>query len=83
MVGAAVLACNLFGEGVRAAIDPFGARRLSPRTLGLLGRGLAAVSLVGVTGFGALTLRSSEIPFEEGLRRAHEAAVRVEPQSAG
>ena len=81
VVGAAVLACNLFGEGVRAAIDPFGARRLSPRTLGALGRGLAALTLVGVTGLGVVSVRSGEISFDEGVRRAREAAVRVEPRA--
>lgn len=79
IVGAAILAFNLCGEGVRAALDPFGPRRLAPRTLDIFGRAALAAILVGVTGFGVLTLRSSQLSFEEGLTRAQQAATRVEP----
>ncbi len=81
VVGAAVLAFNLFGEGVRAAIDPFGPRRLAPRTLDALGRGALALLLVGVAGFGVVSLRSGAISLEDGLGRAREAAARVEPRA--
>lgn len=81
VVGLAVLACNLLGEGIRGAIDPFGPRRLAPQTLDALGRVSLAALLIGVTGFGVATLRSPDISFDEGLRRAREAATRVEPRA--
>ncbi|MDP9371035.1 MAG: hypothetical protein M3Q65_00960, partial [Chloroflexota bacterium] len=47
--------------------------------LGVLGRLSLAALLLGATGFGVMTLRSTEISFEEGLTRARAAAARVEP----
>lgn len=82
VVGAAVLACNLCGEGLRAAIDPFGARRLSPRALGALGRGLAALALLEALGFSVAGLREGELSVEEGERLARAAAARSEPGAA-
>lgn len=81
VVGAAAVGFNLFGEGLRAAIDPFGRHRLSPRTLGALARGFGAVVFVGALGFGWTTLRSLELSIEDGARLAHEAAARVSPGS--
>lgn len=81
VVVAAVFAFNLFGEGLRAASDPFGARRLSPRTLGALGRGLGALALVGIVGYGVVTARSGEISFTDAMRQAREAAARMQPNA--
>ena len=79
VVVAAVFAFNLFGEGLRAASDPFGAKRLSPRTLGALSRGLGALALVGIVGYGIVTARSGEITFTDAMRQAREAAARLQP----
>jgi len=79
VVVCAVFAFNLFGEGLRAASDPFGAKRLSPRTLGALGRGLGALALVGIVGYGIVTARSGEISFADAMRQARESAARVQP----
>lgn len=81
IVVAAVFAFNLLGEGLRAASDPFGAKRLSPRALGALGRGLGALALVGVVGYGIVTVRSGEIGFADAMRQAREAAARVQPRA--
>ncbi|HET8567530.1 MAG TPA: ABC transporter permease [Candidatus Limnocylindria bacterium] len=81
VVVAAVFAFNLFGEGLRSASDPFGAKRLSPRTLGALGRVLAALALVGVVGYGVASARSTEIAFPDAMRAAREAAARVDPKA--
>ena len=81
VVVAAVFAFNLLGEGLRAASDPFGAKRLSPRALGVLGRGLGALAIVGVLGYGIVTARSTEIGFTDALRQAREAAARVQPRA--
>lgn len=81
VVVAAVFAFNLLGEGLRAASDPFGPKRLSPRALGALGRSLGALALVGVLGYGIVTARSSEIGFTDALRQAREAAARVQPRA--
>lgn len=80
VVAAAVFAFNLLGEGVRAASDPFSSLSLSPRALGALGRGLAALTLVSATAFGAIAVRSTEISLEAGMRLAREAAARVAPE---
>ena len=79
VVVCAVFAFNLFGEGLRAASDPFGAKRLSPRTLGTLGRGLGALALVGIVGYGVVTARSGEISFTDAMRQSREAAARIQP----
>lgn len=81
VVVAAVFAFNLFGEGLRAASDPFGTKRLSPRALGALGRGLGALALVGIVGYGIVTARSGEIAFSDAMRQAREAAARVQPKA--
>src|SRR5204862_7535847 len=47
VVAAVVFAFNLLGEGARAATDPFSSLSLSPRAVGVLGRSLAVVALVG------------------------------------
>lgn len=81
VVVAAVFAFNLFGEGLRAASDPFGQKRLSPRTLGALSRGLGALALVGIVGYGVVTVRSGEISFTDAMRQAREAAARLQPSA--
>ena len=81
VVVAAVFAFNLFGEGLRAASDPFGAKRLSPRALGGLARGLGALALVGIVGYGVITLRSGEIAFTDAMRQAREAAAWLQPSA--
>ena len=81
VVVAAVFAFNLFGEGLRAASDPFGEKRLSPRALGGLARGLGALALVGIVGYGVITLRSGEIAFTDAMRQAREAAARLQPSA--
>jgi len=79
VVVCAVFAFNLFGEGLRAVSDPFGAKRLSPRTLGALSRGLGGLALVGIVGYGIVTARSGEISFTDAMRQARESAARVQP----
>ncbi|HKY51562.1 MAG TPA: ABC transporter permease subunit, partial [Candidatus Limnocylindria bacterium] len=79
VVAAAVFAFNLLGEGARAATDPFSATSLSPRGVGLLGRGLLGLALVGGLFFGVAQARSTEVSFDEALRLAREAVQRVEP----
>lgn len=79
VVVAAVFAFNLFGEGLRSASDPFGGKRLSPRTLGALARGLGALALVGIIGYGIVTARSGEISFDDAMHRSREAAARLQP----
>lgn len=81
VVVGAVLAFNLFAEGLRSASDPFSRFRLSPRALGGIGRALAAGALVSLTVFGYLTLRSTTISFEDGLVQARAAAERLQPGS--
>lgn len=77
----AVFAFNLFGEGLRAASDPFGAKRLSPRALGALARTLAVLALAGTLGYGVATARSTELSFTDALRQARETAARVQPRA--
>ncbi|HEX4743803.1 MAG TPA: ABC transporter permease [Candidatus Limnocylindria bacterium] len=79
VVVCAVFAFNLFGEGLRSASDPFGPKRLSPRTLGAVGRGLGALALVGIVGYGVVTARSGEISFTDAMRQSREAAQRLQP----
>jgi peptide/nickel transport system permease protein len=79
VVAAAVFVFNLLGEGVRAAADPFSPLSLSPRTLGAVGRGLAAFALVCATFFGVVEARSTELSFEDAMAQARAAAQRVEP----
>lgn len=81
VVVAAVTAFNLLGEGLRAASDPFGPKRLSPRALGVIGRSLGTLALVGVVGYGVVTAGSGEITFSDALRQAREAAARVQPRA--
>ena len=79
VVVSAVLAFNLFAEGLRAATDPFGVRRLSPRTLGRIARVAFAGLLVGVVGLGYTSATSTQLSFDDGARTAREAAARVLP----
>ena len=79
VVVSAVLAFNLFAEGLRAATDPFGMRRLSPRTLGRIARVAFAGLLVGVVGLGYASATSTQLSFDDGARTAREAAARVLP----
>jgi peptide/nickel transport system permease protein len=81
VVASSVLAFSLFAEGLRAASDPFGRYRLSPRTLGALARGFAAAALIAGTAFGYLAVRSTSVSFGDGLRIAKESAERVLPGS--
>lgn len=81
VVVGAVLAFNLFAEGLRSASDPFSRFRLSPSALGGIGRALAAGALVALTVFGYLTVRSTTITFDDGLVQARAAAERVQPGS--
>lgn len=81
VVIAAVLAFNLFAEGLRAAADPFGAHRVSPRVLGGVARTFAAGALISAVAFGYVAASSGSLSFDEGLRRAEEAAERVLPGS--
>jgi peptide/nickel transport system permease protein len=79
VVAAAVFAFNLLGEGARAATDPFSSTSLSPRGVGLLGRGLLGLAIVGGLFFGVAQARSTEVSFDDALRLAREAVERVEP----
>ena len=82
VVVGAVFAFNLFGEGVRAALDPHSNSVLSPRGLGWAARGLSAIVLVGVSGFTLSSLTSARgMSYEDGLARAREAAERERPGS--
>ncbi|MEX2047211.1 MAG: ABC transporter permease subunit [Chloroflexota bacterium] len=82
VVVSAVLAFNLFAEGLRTASDPFSRNRLSPRTLGAMARTLAAGGLIAAVAFAYVANSSTHISYDEGLRRAREAADRVLPGSA-
>lgn len=79
VVASAVFAFNLFGEGIREAIDPFSPRRLHPRLLGGLWRGTVALGLVGLVAFGGLTLRSAAPSFADALSGARGAVARELP----
>jgi hypothetical protein len=79
VVAAAVFAFNLLGEGARAATDPFSSTSLSPRGVGLLGRGILGLAILGGLFFGVAQARSTEVSFDEALRLAREAVERVEP----
>lgn len=79
VVAAAVFAFNLLGEGARAATDPFSSTSLSPRGVGLLGRGMLGLAILGGLFFGVAQARSTEVSFDEALRLAREAIQRVEP----
>jgi peptide/nickel transport system permease protein len=81
VVASSVLAFSLFAEGLRAASDPFGKHRLSPRTLGSLARGFAAAALIAGTTFGYVAIRSTSVSFDEGVHMAKESAERVLPGS--
>ena len=79
LVCAAVFVFNLLGEGVRNATDPFSRLSLSPRGLGALGRGMAALALVTGVFFGVSEARTTSLSFDDALRLARESAARVEP----
>ena len=79
VVCAAVFVFNLLGEGVRNATDPFSQLSLSPRGLGALARGLAAVAVVSGLFFGVSEARATSLSFDDALRIARESAARVEP----
>ena len=81
VVCAAVFAFNLLGEGVRNATDPFSTLSLSPRGLGALARGLAALAIVSGLFFGITEARSTSLSFDDALRLARESAARVEPRA--
>ncbi len=76
VVGSAVFAFNLLGEGIRQAVDPFSARRLPPRTAGVLMRGALVFAVAGLISFAALTVRQTTLTFESGLEAARAAAAR-------
>lgn len=82
VVVSAVLAFNLFAEGLRSAMDPFGANRLSPRTLGGIARTLMAGGLIASVAFAYFSVSSTVITHDDGLERARDAAERVLPGSA-
>lgn len=79
VVVAAVFSLNLLGEGLRAAVDPFGRHRLSPATLAAGARGLAGLLLVAVLAVGAMTVRDTQLSFDDALARARAAAARELP----
>lgn len=79
VVVSAVLAFNLFAEGLRTASDPFSPSRLSPRALGAIGRTLLAGGVLAAVAFGYVSASSTSISYAEGLRRAKEASARVLP----
>jgi peptide/nickel transport system permease protein len=82
VVVAAVFAFNLFGEGVRATLDPHSGSVLSPRALGWAARGLSVFVLVGAGGFTLSSLTSARgMSYEDGLARARAAAERERPGS--
>jgi len=81
VVVSAVLAFNLFAEGLRKATDPFGTHRLTPRTLGRIARVAIAGLLIGAVGLGYVSARASSVSFDDGARTAREAAQRVLPGS--
>ena len=79
VVAAAVFAFNLLGEGARAATDPFSSLSLSPRAVGVLGRSLLALALIGGVFFGVAEARATELSFDAALGLARDAVGRVEP----
>jgi len=79
VVVGAVLAFNLFAEGLRAASDPFGSRRVSPRTLGRVVRALALAGVVACLAFAYLAVRSTSLSFSEGLGRAQDTVAQAFP----
>ncbi|MGH2379485.1 MAG: hypothetical protein ACRDGT_13585, partial [Candidatus Limnocylindria bacterium] len=81
VVVSAVLAFNLFAEGLRTASDPFSPNRLSPRTLGGIARTLMAGALIASVALGYVSVSSRGISYDDGLRRARDAAERVLPGS--
>lgn len=81
VVVSAVLAFNLFAEGLRTASDPFSRNRLSPRTLGGIARALMAGGLIASVAFAYVSVRSTVISHDDGLERARAAAERVLPGS--
>src|SRR5207237_371059 len=52
---------------------------LSPRAVGVLGRSLGVVALVGGVFFGIAEARSTELSFDAALGLARDAVARVEP----
>jgi ABC-type dipeptide/oligopeptide/nickel transport system permease subunit len=82
VVIAAVFVFNLFGEGIRAALDPHSRAALSPRALAWGARGIAALVLVGASGFALSTVAAARgLTYEDGLERARAAAERERPGS--
>lgn len=81
VVVGAVLAFNLFAEGLRTATDPHSSRRLSPRTLGWIARIMVAGALISASFFGYIAANSRTISYGSGLQSAREIAERVLPGS--
>jgi peptide/nickel transport system permease protein len=81
-VVSAVFAFNLFGEGVRVALNPHDQRALSPRALSWGGRGLAAVVTLSLAAFTVSVLAGARgLTYEAGLQLATAAAARERPGS--
>jgi peptide/nickel transport system permease protein len=81
-VVSAVFAFNLFGEGIRAALNPHDQRALSPRALSRGGRGLAAVVAFSAAAFTVSALGSARgLSYEAGNELAKAAAARERPGS--
>jgi peptide/nickel transport system permease protein len=75
VVVAAVFVFNLLGEGVRSALDPHGARALSPRALGWAARAAAMVALIGASGFALSQVALAKgLSYDDGLAQARVAA---------
>ena len=80
VVIAAVFIFNLFGEGIRAALDPHGRRTLSPRALGWGARAAAFVVLLAASGFALSSVAAAKgLTYEGGLALARAAAQRERP----
>ncbi len=81
VVVSSVLVFNLLAEGLRRATDPFSPSRLSPTTLGVIGRTLGAALLASAAVLGYLSIRSTTLTFEQGMQSARDVALASLPNS--
>lgn len=79
-----VLACAvlaMLAEGLRAASDPFGTHRLSPRAFKGLTRALAGALCFSAVGLFTISVPRGPLTMDEGLKLATTTAQRVWPGS--
>ena len=80
VIAAAVF--GLLGDGLRAASDPFSARRLRPATFGMLAKVLTGALCFSAVGFLGANVRSTPLSMEEGRSLSAVAAQTTWPGSA-